>query len=623
MLYYLHLEGNELLIIICQARRRSMLDNNQLEAVNFYKGPCITLAGPGSGKTTVLVNRIKTLIEVHNVAPESILVITFTKDAALEMKSRFVNTCNNSKAGLVNFGTFHSVFYRILQQETHLDSNSILQGKSLISFIKEVIRSQNIEFDEQLIEGLYKEFSYLNNTLVPIEEYESSGFDNLVFREIYKSYKSMKAEFNKIDFDDMLYQTFNLFRDNPFILRKWQKRFEFFLIDEMQDMNDIQFEIIKMLAKSGNIFAVGDDDQSIYGFRGANPEIMKRFTIVYPECTKIILNKNYRSKKAIVDASACLIKCNEMRFEKNLIANSIINGNISVIGFRDGILEAEWISREIQSILKRNNNSSIGVLFRNKNQSKNMVNALSNKGIPFFIKDRVSNIYSHFIFKDIISFINISLGNGERSDFLRIYNKPNRYINRMAINKEGITFGDILDFYKDKPYMQVRVREMKKDIERIKTLRPCSAILYIRKKIGYDNYIEETSNSKKQYDDYMKVLDSILNLCKEFNNIKSFLEECNERIKYQNDVEDESKSRVFLYTFHASKGLEFDYVFILDVNEGITPSKKAENQKDLEEERRMFYVALTRAKENITICHIQNRNNERLFPSRFIEEMGK
>ena len=171
--------------------------------------------------------------------------------------------------------------------------------------------------------------------------------------------------------------------------------------------------------------------------------------------------------------------------------------------------------------------------------------------------------------------------------------------------------------------MQVRVREMKKDIERIKTLRPCSAILYIRKKIGYDNYIEETSNSKKQYDDYMKVLDSILNLCKEFNNIKSFLEECYERIKYQNDVEDESKSRVFLYTFHASKGLEFDNVFILDVNEGITPSKKAENQKDLEEERRMFYVALTRAKENITICHIQNRNNERLFPSRFIEEMGK
>jgi len=252
-----------------------------------------------------------------------------------------------------------------------------------------------------------------------------------------------------------------------------------------------------------------------------------------------------------------------------------------------------------------------------------MVNALSNKGIPFFIKDRVSNIYNHFIFKDIISFINISLGNGERSDFLRIYNKPNRYINRMAINKEGVTFEDILIFYKDKPYMQVRVREMKKDIERIKTLRPCSAILYIRKKIGYDNYIEETSNSKKQYDDYMKVLDSILNLCKEFNNIKSFLEECNERIKYQNDVEDESKSRVFLYTFHGSKGLEFDNVFILDVNEGITPSKKAENQKDLEEERRMFYVALTRAKENITICHIQNRNNERLFPSRFIEEMGK
>lgn len=623
MLYYLHLKGNELLIIICQARRRIMLDNNQLEAVNFYKGPCITLAGPGSGKTTVLVNRIKTLIEVYNVDPESILVITFTKDAALEMKSRFINTCNSTKAGLVNFGTFHSVFYRILKQETHLDSDSILQGKSLINFIKEVIKSPNIEFDDQLIEGLYKEFSYLNNTLVSVEEYESEGFDNLIFRKIYKTYKEMKAEFGKIDFDDMLYLTFNLFKENPFILQKWQKRFEFFLIDEMQDMNDIQFEIIKMLAKTKNIFAVGDDDQSIYGFRGANPEIMQRFPVVYPECRKIILSKNYRSNKAIVDASSFLINSNEMRFSKNLEANSKKKGNIKVIGLKDSILESEWIAREIQSILNSNNNSSIGILFRNKNQNINIVNALSSKGVPFFIKDRVSNIYNHFIFKDIISFINISLGNGKRTDYLRIYNKPNRYINRMAINKDEVSFEDIIAFYKDKPYMQRRIREMKNDIERIKTLRPCSAILYIRKKIGYDNYIAETSNSKKQYDDYMKVLDSILNLCKGFNNIKSFLEECNNRIKFQQETEDESKSRVFLYTFHASKGLEFDNVFILDVNEGITPSKKAQTQKDLEEERRMFYVALTRAKENLTICHIQSRNNERLFPSRFIEEMGK
>lgn len=600
-----------------------MLDNNQLEAVNFYKGPCLTLAGPGSGKTTVLVSRIKNLIEVHDVAPESILVITFTKDAALEMKSRFVSVCNNPKAGLVNFGTFHSVFFSILRMEIHLNSDSILQGKSLISFIKEVILSQSIEFDEQLIESLYKEFSYVNNTSVSIDDYKSTNFDEENFRKIYKAYRRMKSDLNKIDFDDMLILTYNLFSENSDILSKWQKRFKFFLIDEMQDMNDLQFEIVKMLCTSGNVFAVGDDDQSIYGFRGANPNIMLDFPKVFPDCTTIRLSMNYRSKSAIVNVASNLISNNEMRFDKKLIANSHESGRIETIGFKDNEMEADWICGRVSNILKNNKDESSAILFRNKNQSLLLVNHLSEHGIPFFVKDKVSNVYNHFIFKDIISYINISLGDGKRSDFLRIYNKPNRYINRCAIDKENVTFEDMIYFYKSKAYMQIRIKEMKADIDRIRILRPSSAILYIRKKIGYDDYIEETcSGNKKKYDDYMKVLDVILNLSKQYNNIRDFLEECNMRIEFQGNEQDESKARVFLYTFHASKGLEFDNVFILDVNEGVTPSKKAESEKDLEEERRMFYVELTRAKTNLTLCHIQSRNNEKLFPSRFIEEMG-
>lgn len=599
-----------------------MLDNNQLEAVNFYEGPCLTLAGPGSGKTTVLVNRIKNLIEKYGAKPESILVITFTKDAALEMKSRFIASSHNPLCGLVNFGTFHSVFYSILRQEIHLESDSILQGDSLIKFMKEVIVSNGIKFDDQLIEGLYKEFSYVNNTGTLIDEYKSPGFDTETFRKIYKSYHSMKSELGKIDFDDMLTLTYNLFRDNPDILQKWQKRFDFFLIDEMQDMNDIQFDIVKMLCASLNVFAVGDDDQSIYGFRGANPNIMLDFPKVYEECKVIRLSKNYRSCKGIVNTASKLISNNEMRFDKDLIANNSEDGTISVAGFKDGDLEAKWICNKINTLLEKSKKETTAILFRNKNQSISMINCLSTEGIPFFIKDRVSNIYNHFIFNDILSFINISLGKGQRSDFLRIYNKPNRYINRRAIDRENVTFEDMMDFYKDKPYMKHRIKEMADDIKRIRTMRPSLAILFIRKKIGYDEYIEESSKNKKQYDDYMKVLDGIMNLSKEFSNVKAFLDECNMRIKYQDGEPDESKARVFLYTFHASKGLEFDNVFILDVNEGVTPSKKAESQKDLEEERRMFYVALTRAKTNLTLCHIENRNNEKLFPSRFIEEMG-
>ena len=598
-----------------------MLDNNQLEAVRHFEGPCLTLAGPGSGKTTVLVNRIKNLIDTYNVNPSSILVITFTKDAALEMKSRFVSVCDNPKAGLVNFGTFHSVFYSILRSELRLESDSILQGKMLYSFLKEVILSVNIELDDGLLEGLYKEISYVNNTNTPIEEYESEGFDVEEFRRLYNAFQSMKKELGKIDFDDMLLLTYNLLRDNHKVLSKWQKRFSFYLIDEMQDMNDLQFHIVKMLAVSKNVFAVGDDDQSIYGFRGANPDIMLDFPKEYKDCRVIKLCTNYRSCKSIVEQSSKLIRCNEKRFHKVILANNSSNGSISTMNFQNADAEAMWICTKIQMILSKDELSTVAILFRNKNQNISITNVLSGKGIPFFVKDKVSNIYSHFIFKDVISYMNIALGNGKRADFLRIYNKPNRYIRRECIDKENVTFDDMIGYYSNKPYMQSRIRNMKSDITRLRNLRPSSAILFIRRKIGYDNYIANTANNKKQYDDYMRVLENITSLSKGYVNIQSFLEKCNNRMEYEEGGNDESHARVFLYTFHASKGLEFDNVFILDVNEGITPSKKALTKETLEEERRMFYVALSRAKTNLTLCYINRRNNEKLFPSRFIEEM--
>ena len=600
-----------------------MLDNSQLEAVNFYKGPCLTLAGPGSGKTTVLVNRIKNLIDNYNVKPESVLVITFTKDAALEMKSRFLSLSDNPKAGLVNFGTFHSVFYQILRRDLSLDSDSVLQGKSLIAFLKEAAKVNNIKIDDELLESLYKEFSFLSNTSTDIDSYESESFDTLEFRRLYKAYQSMKEEHSKIDFDDMLKKTYMLFKNNPKILSKWQKRFSFFLIDEMQDMNDIQFAIVRMLAKSENIFAVGDDDQSIYGFRGANPEIMLKFPEVYKDCKIIRLVKNYRSCQDIVNASYNLITNNEHRFNKTLSAYNKAKGTIDIVEMSSNEAEAVFICKEINSIVSKDKKATVSVLFRNKNQSLLIMKLLTDKGIPFFVKERVANIYSHWIFSDIISFIKISLGEGKRSDFLRIYNKPNRYINRACIDRDNITFDDMIEFYSDKPYMKERIRDMRSDIARLKTMRPSSAILFIRKRIGYDDYIKEASHSsKKRYDDNMKILDSITNLSRDFLDIRAFLRECNNRLEFNQDENDESHSRVFLYTFHASNGLEFDRVFILDVNEGITPSKKAESEKSLEEERRMFYVALTRAKKSITLCHVRSRNNEKLFPSRFIGEMG-
>lgn len=599
-----------------------MLDDNQLEAVNFYKGPCLTLAGPGSGKTTVLVNRIINLINHYKVNPESILVITFTKDAALQMQSRFISLCNNKRGGLVNFGTFHSIFFQILRREINIDSNSILQGKSLINFLKEVIKVSNISFDEHLIESLYQEFSYINNSKTDVNTYESEAFDNDKFVLLYNTYCNMKMELSMIDFDDMLCRTYNLFIDNPGILNKWQKRFSFYLIDEMQDMNDIQFDVVKLLTVSNNVFAVGDDDQSIYGFRGANPDIMHKFPDVYKDCKIIRLSKNYRSCKGIVDASKNLIANNELRYNKTLVANSNVLGQIMIQSFKDNINEALWVCKEADTLLKSDKKTTVAILFRNKNQSLYIMKCLTDKGISFFVKDKVANIYNHWIFRDIMSYIKISLKKGIREDFLSIYNKPNRYITRACIDKENITFDDMIMYYKDKPYMVERIKEMRSDILRISTMRPASALLYIRKKIGYDDYIKEiSSGNKNRFDDCMKVLDSIMNLAKEFRDIRSFLQECNNRLEFESEPISESQSRLCLYTFHASKGLEFDNVFIVDVNEGITPSKKALDTKTLEEERRMFYVALTRAKKRLYLCHISKRNNERLFPSRFLEEL--
>ena len=599
-----------------------MLDNNQLEAVNFYKGPCLTLAGPGSGKTTVLVNRIKHLIEDRGVSPDKILVITFTKDAALEMKSRFISASHSASCSLVNFGTFHSVFFQILRREINITADAILQGKSLISVLKEVAKACDLKVDDTVIEGIYKEFSYINNTGTDISEYESESFDTDGFRRLYVQYNDMKKELNKIDFDDMLSVTFRLFRDNPSVLSRWQKRFSFYLIDEMQDMNDLQFGIVKMLAKSRNIFAVGDDDQSIYGFRGANPDIMLEFPKVYEDCTVIRLSKNYRSVSNIVSSSANLISNNKMRYDKLLVAYNTQGGSIDIRDFNDNEIEASWVCEQIVKELEKSSKGTIAVLFRNKNQSLSLMRCMTDKGVPYFVKEKIANIYNHWIFRDIMSIIKISLGMGVRADFLRIYNKPNRYISRACIDRENVTFADMKAYYNDKSYMVDRINTMERDINRISTMKPGSAIYYIRKVIGYDDYIKEASHgSKKHYDDCIKILNNIVALSRGFSDVRSFLEECNNRIEFEGDKSDESHSRVFLYTFHASKGLEFDKVFILDVNEGVTPSKKAESDKALEEERRMFYVALTRAKKSLTLCHIRRRNNEKLFPSRFIDEM--
>lgn len=612
------------------------LNRGQDEAIKHGNGPCMVLAPPGSGKTLIVTERTRYLIEESGVRPDQILVITFTRYAAREMKERF-ERLTAGKNYPVTFGTFHSIFYGILKCAYGIGANNLMSEKESSVLLQEVLDQTDIEStpevedEEELVRELLREVGMVKNGLYHLKDFHSKYLTQDEFVEVFRSYEHQKKELKKFDFDDMLVQCYALFRKKPEILQGWQKRFQYILIDEFQDINRVQYEVIRMLAAPRyNLFVVGDDDQSIYGFRGAKPELMLYMKQEFPSLRTISLTVNYRSTEFITGAAARVILHNDTRFYKRVQSFRGRGQNVHVQEVLDEQEEAQYVTEEIQKKLDQGiKPGEIAVLFRAAVQARMISEILSEHRIPFEMRDYVTNFYRHFIVKDIMAYLQLAAGKRDRSLFLTICNRPLRYLARNSMENRQVNFEDLRKFYCDKDWMLDIIDQFDVDVRMMKNMAPYAAIQYIRKKIGYDDFLKEYA--EKHQISWKQLMDVMAELEERSKNFKSYDEWEIHIAKYTQELEEqqakarkikgERENKVQLMTIHSAKGLEFEDVFVIHANEGEIPHQKAEKKDEIEEERRLFYVALTRAKNNLCISYITQKNGNSIKPSRFVEEL--
>lgn len=612
------------------------LNRGQDEAIKHGNGPCMVLAPPGSGKTLIVTERTRYLIEESGVRPDQILVITFTRYAAREMKERF-ERLTAGKNYPVTFGTFHSIFYGILKCAYGIGANNLMSEKESSVLLQEVLDQTNIEStpevedEEELVRELLREVGMVKNGLCHLKDFHSKYLTQDEFAEVFRSYEHQKKELKKFDFDDMLVQCYALFRKKPEILQGWQKRFQYILIDEFQDINRVQYEVIRMLAAPRyNLFVVGDDDQSIYGFRGAKPELMLYMKQEFPSLRTISLTVNYRSTEFITGAAARVILHNDTRFYKRVQSFRGRGQNVHVQEVLDEQEEAQYVTEEIQKKLDQGiKPGEIVVLFRAAVQARMISEILSEHRIPFEMRDYVTNFYRHFIVKDMMAYLQLAAGKRDRSLFLTICNRPLRYLARNSMENRQVNFEDLRKFYCDKDWMLDIIDQFDVDVRMMKNMAPYAAIQYIRKKIGYDDFLKEYA--EKHQISWKQLMDVMAELEERSKNFKSYDEWEIHIAKYTQELEEqqakarkikgERENKVQLMTIHSAKGLEFEDVFVIHANEGEIPHQKAEKKDEIEEERRLFYVALTRAKNNLCISYITQKNGNSIKPSRFVEEL--
>lgn len=612
------------------------LNRGQDEAIKHGNGPCMVLAPPGSGKTLIVTERTRYLIEESGVRPDQILVITFTRYAAREMKERF-ERLTAGKNYPVTFGTFHSIFYGILKCAYGIGANNLMSEKESSVLLQEVLDQTDIEStpevedEEELVRELLRELGMVKNGLCHLKDFHSKYLTQDEFAEVFRSYEHQKKELKKFDFDDMLVQCYALFRKKPEILQGWQKRFQYILIDEFQDINRVQYEVIRMLAAPRyNLFVVGDDDQSIYGFRGAKPELMLYMKQEFPSLRTISLTVNYRSTEFITGAAARVILHNDTRFYKRVQSFRGRGQNVHVQEVLDEQEEAQYVTEEIQKKLDQGiKPGEIAVLFRAAVQARMISEILSEHRIPFEMRDYVTNFYRHFIVKDIMAYLQLAAGKRDRSLFLTICNRPLRYLARNSMENRQVNFEDLRKFYCDKDWMLDIIDQFDVDVRMMKNMAPYAAIQYIRKKIGYDDFLKEYA--EKHQISWKQLMDVMAELEERSKNFKSYDEWEIHIAKYTQELEEqqakarkikgERENKVQLMTIHSAKGLEFEDVFVIHANEGEIPHQKAEKKDEIEEERRLFYVALTRAKNNLCISYITQKNGNSIKPSRFVEEL--
>ena len=610
-------------------------NKEQKEAIMHRDGPAMVLAGPGAGKTYVITNRVKALIDEYGVKPEQILVVTFSKAAAVEMKERFEMLTGGRRLP-VRFGTFHSVFFQILRLAYHYEVKDIATPALKYRFLEETLNETGYGVDDkkEFLSDIEKEISRVKGEGIEIDCYFSSACSAEIFQKMYRGYQEKLQRHRCLDFDDMVVYTYQLLKEREDIRRRWQAQFRYLLIDEFQDINRLQYETVCMLAEpENNLFIVGDDDQSIYGFRGAKPGIMLSFPKRFPDTKQIVLGVNYRCSDEIMKAAERLIGKNNERYEKHIVANKGKEQPVHMKKCENLPDEAEKIVAQIQMYQKEGiAYQEMAVLFRTNMQMRLLAGKLMEHGVPFTMRENLPNLFDSWMAKDIMCYLQLALGNRSREKFLKIANRPVRYLSRTAFTESEVSFDKLRAYYavKNQEWMEERIWNFEYDLKNLASLSPYAAIHFIRKGIGYDEFLKTYADERNvNADDWFDVLDEMQEMARDKKSIPEFLSFVENYGDTLEEIRQEQKKQqvkeepgVSLMTMHASKGLEFPVVFVPTLNEDIVPYRKAVQEGNLEEERRMLYVAMTRAKTYLHLSFVKERFHKEAEPSPFLYEIS-
>ncbi|TDX44538.1 DNA helicase-2/ATP-dependent DNA helicase PcrA [Halanaerobium congolense] len=626
------------------------LNQAQKEAVKHHQGPELVLAGAGSGKTRVLTRRIGYLINHYGVSPYNILAVTFTNKAANEMKERVKEMVGGVNSSLW-VSTFHSFCVRILRREAEkLGYNKnfvIFDSLDQRKLVKEVLKSKNLDPKKIKPRSVLNKISSAKNELKTPEQMSSlsGSFFDKTAADIYEEYQKRLKENNAMDFDDLIQQTVRLFKEFPLVLEHYQERFEYILVDEYQDVNHAQYQLVNLLAERyRNICVVGDPDQGIYGFRGADIRNILNFEDDYPDVKTIRLEQNYRSKGNILKAAQSVIKNNSSRKEKELWTDQGEGPKLKLYEAKDEKEEADFVCRTAKELTKKEELTfdDLAVLYRTNSQSRAFEDMLMKYGIPYQIVGGV-RFYERMEIKDIMAYLRLIYNPADDISFLRIINRPKRGIGAGTLGKvqdfaeaEGLNLYEAALKSKANPALSgtyaKRVLHFTEIIEKLRSEKDEIALARLTEKLldksGYRHNLEEEKTAEAE--NRLENIEELFSVINEYmknsdnNTLAGFLEE----VTLMSDIDsmDEKQSSVTLMTIHSAKGLEFPVVFLVGMEEGIFPhSNSMFEQKGMEEERRLCYVGMTRAEERLYLsrAQVRLRFGERKMnpPSQFIEEI--
>lgn len=594
------------------------LSLSQKNAVEHLEGPALVLAVPGAGKTTVLINRTYNLIVNHKIAPDRILSITFSKASALDMQKRFLNNFPKYPYTNINFSTIHSFCFSLIRDyasKNRITYKLIEEDKESLNkytLLKKIYYDLNGEYiNEEKLDSLLNHIGYIKNMLLSVDEFmDQVNVDISNFKEIFSMYEGYKKENNLIDFDDMLSISLDILKRNPSILNAYRRQYDFLQVDEGQDTSKIQMEIIKLLAfPKNNIFIVADDDQSIYGFRGAYPQGLLVFNKVFPRGKVFFMEENFRSSKNIVSISNKFIAQNQIRYMKNIFTNNPVDEPVNIIKVSNIREQYNYILRDIRS----RDSLDVCILYRNNLSSIGLIDFLDRNNIPFYVRDKKLRFFNHWIIKDILYIMKLSQNTCSMDIYENIYYKIRGFISKKQVlyaknlNCNQCVFDRILDFPGLNDFYKRTLRELKHDFKKLSQLSPKDAIVFIEHNLEYDSYLKENSS---KFGFTYENLKSILYHLKIISESCRDFQELVDRLKYIKSLGFNSakdNEAITLSTIHSAKGLEFKYVYILDLVDGEFPSFSTIESLDrgdmesYEEERRLFYVGMTRAKKNLSL----------------------